>query len=129
MTMPLHQTYFQVRDYECDIQGIVNNGVYMNYLEHARHEFLKANNIDFAQLAKQKINLVVVRAELDYKQSLKSSDKFSVQTYVENGTQLKFTFNQAIYRQEVLMLKAKITGVALNDKHKPFVFTPLQETF
>jgi len=38
---------FQVRDYECDLQGIVNNAVYLHYLEHTRHEFLKQSGIDF----------------------------------------------------------------------------------
>ena len=52
---------FKVRHYECDLQGIVNNSVYFNYLEHARHEFLFANGVDFALLAKQKVNLVVIR--------------------------------------------------------------------
>ncbi len=31
---------FTVRDYECDLQGIVNNAVYLNYLEHTRHQYL-----------------------------------------------------------------------------------------
>ena len=48
-----------VRDYECDLQGVVNNAVYQNYLEHARHEYLKDIGIDFAALAAQRINLVV----------------------------------------------------------------------
>ncbi len=61
---------FKVRDYELDMQGIVNNSVYFNYLEHARHEFLLAKGVDFAALARDKINLVVVRSEMDYKASL-----------------------------------------------------------
>ena len=39
----------QVRDYECDIQGIVNNAVYQNYLEHCRHKFLNSVGLDFTQ--------------------------------------------------------------------------------
>ena len=53
-----------VRDYECDFQGIVNNAVYQNYLEHARHLFIKQCGIDFITLSKQGINLVVVRVEM-----------------------------------------------------------------
>lgn len=45
----------EVRDYECDLADGVNNSVYMNYLEHARHMLLKQGGIDFAALARQKI--------------------------------------------------------------------------
>lgn len=31
-----------VRDSECDLQGVVNNAIYQNYFEHARHQFLLA---------------------------------------------------------------------------------------
>ena len=38
-----------VRDYECDLQGVVNNATYQNYLEHARHKYLQNSKIkDFA---------------------------------------------------------------------------------
>lgn len=37
---------FDVRDYECHMEGIVNDAVYLNYLEHVRHVFLKPSGID-----------------------------------------------------------------------------------
>lgn len=110
-----------VRDYECDIQGIVNNGVYQNYLEHARHQYLKQIGIDFAAFAKQGINLVVVRAELDYKCPLLSGDTFIVGINMRRESRIKFAFYQDIFRvpDKRLIMNAKIIGTALNSRGRP----------
>ncbi len=114
---------FKVRDYECDMQGIVNNSVYQNYLEHTRHEFLLSKGIDFAELTRQKVNLVVLRAELDYKQSLVSGDEFYVDVDVVQSSRVRFDFLQNIYRKQdqKLILAAKITGTSVNERGRPFV--------
>jgi len=122
---------FKVRDYECDMQGIVNNSVYQNYLEHARHEYLLDKGIDFAELARQKINLVVLRAELDYKLPLVSGDEFYVDVRVEQQSRVRFDFLQNIYRKRdnKLMLAAKITGTSLNERGRPFVPEVIEQLF
>lgn len=114
---------FKVRDYECDIQGVVNNGVYQNYLEHARHEFLLENGINFAELAKKDINLVVVRAELDYRYPLRSGDRFWVGVNFVQSSKVRFDFIQDIFRipDGKLIMNAKITGTALNERGRPFI--------
>ncbi|MCW8827893.1 MAG: acyl-CoA thioesterase [Gammaproteobacteria bacterium] len=112
-----------VRDYECDIQGIVNNGIYQNYLEHARHVYLKQIGVDFAALAKEGIHLVVVRAELDYKQPLQTGDDFVVGLNMKRESQLRFAFYQDIFRlpDKNLILSAKIIGTALNPQGRPAI--------
>lgn len=111
----------RVRDYECDIQGVVNNSVYQNYLEHARHEFLLANNVNFAEITAQGINLVVMRAELNYKTSLRPQDDFYITVECVRESRLKFAFIQHIYRSsdDKLVLQAKITGTGVNAKGRP----------
>ena len=46
----IYELKMKVRDYECDLQGIVNNANYQHYLEHTRHEFLTSVGISFARL-------------------------------------------------------------------------------
>jgi acyl-CoA thioester hydrolase len=110
-----------VRDYECDLQGIVNNGVYQNYLEHVRHLYLKHVGVDFAEYARQGINLVVVRAELDYRHPLTSGDRFVVGLDFVRESKLRFAFIQQIRRlpDGKPVLDARIIGTALNARGRP----------
>jgi acyl-CoA thioester hydrolase len=105
----------KVRDYEVDLQGIVNNAVYQHYLEHARHEFLISRNIDFAALHAQGKDLIVTRIEIDYKYPLKSRDKFKVTLRVNKEGPLKIIFEQTILRlpDSKVIIEARVTGICL----------------
>ena len=120
--MSIFTMVMAVRDYECDMQGIVNNAVYQNYLEHARHEFLKAHGLDFVQLTARQINVVVVRAELDYRRSLRSGDVFRVTVETERESRLRLTFVQRIVHAESgqTMLDARLVTTAVNPKGRPY---------
>jgi len=111
----------EVRNYECDLQGIVNNAVYQHYLEHARHLFLRSRGLDFAELAGQGINLVVVRIELDYLHPLRSGDGFSVSVVLERVSRLRFGFRQEIHRLSDgrPVLRGWVIGTAINERGRP----------
>lgn len=111
----------RVRDYECDVQGVVNNSVYQNYFEHARHEFLLTNGVDFSDLAARGINLMVTRVELDFKRSLRPKNDFYVTVEVEKVSRIQYAFVQNIYLadSDQLMVSARTIGVAVNAKGRP----------
>jgi acyl-CoA thioester hydrolase len=103
-----------VRDYECDLQGVVNNANYLHYLEHARHEFLISKGISFVQLHEEGIDLIVTKVEIDYKYPLKSRDKIIVRLSIQREGNVRIVFIQDIYRlpDEKHVAHAKVTGVA-----------------
>jgi acyl-CoA thioester hydrolase len=111
-----------VRDHECDMQGVVNNAVYQNYLEHARHEFLRMRGLDFARLTQQGIIVVVVRAEIDYVQSLRSGDHFQVTAQPVLESRIRLVFNQQIISPECgrLYTRARIVTTAVNERGRPW---------
>ncbi|MBU0480863.1 MAG: acyl-CoA thioesterase [Proteobacteria bacterium] len=131
MTEYLYRLDFQVRDYELDMQGIVNNSVYQNYLEHTRHEFLKEYGIDFAAFTRDRINLVVMRIEIDYKFPLQSGDRFWIGLNMHKESRLRFVFLQDIYRlpDDKPILKARATGTSLNQNGRPTVSVELEQAF
>ncbi len=119
---------FSVRDYECDLQGIVNNAVYLNYLEHTRHQYLLSQKIDFAKLHDEGIDLVVSRIEIDYKFSLSSDDIFVVKLNTRREGLLKLVFEQDIYKlpENKHVVHAKVIGVGLK-KGRPIKVEDIPE--
>ncbi len=105
---------FEVRDYECDAQGIVNNANYQHYMEHTRHRFIQTVNLDFMELTNAGIILVVAKAELQYKQPLRSNDKFVCRLNVEKDG-IRYVFYEDIYRlsDNKLCTKGKFDVVAV----------------
>ncbi|OFE12851.1 hypothetical protein PHACT_06615 [Pseudohongiella acticola] len=126
--MTLFKHRMTVRDYECDMQGVVNNAVYQNYLEHARHEFLKTRGLDFARLTADGIIVVVVRAEIDFLRSLRSGDAFEVSVAPVRESKIRLAFEQTIVHAETaeMMLRARVITTAVNERGRPYLPTALQ---
>jgi len=109
-----------VRDYECDVQGIVNNAVYLNYLEHARHRHLLNLDIDFVEMAAHGSNMVVTRIEVDYLKPLSTGDVFTVTSLMDRLSALRFVFRQDIHIQDGQhILSAVVTGTVIDPDGRP----------
>jgi acyl-CoA thioester hydrolase len=121
-------TTLQVRDYECDMQGIVNNAIYQHYLEHARHCFLKSRGLDFAALTQAGVIIVIARAELDYLQPLRAGDEFTVSVACSRPGRVRLQFDQTITRVSdgARMLQARLIATAVNEWGRPYFPEELQ---
>ena len=108
----IYELPFKVRDYECDLQGIVNNANYQHYTEHTRHEFLSQHGVSFAQLHERGIDAVVAGMQLRFKTPLRSGDEF-VSKLALRKEGIKYVFVQDIYRLSDMRVVFKSTVEAV----------------
>lgn len=110
----LFEIDLKVRDYECDLQGIVNNANYQHYLEHARHEFLLSKGLSFSDFHQRGIDFVVSHVDIDYKSPLRSKDEYTVGLRLEKRG-IRWIFHQDILRKpdRKLCVRAQVVSVAL----------------
>lgn len=104
----VYELRMKVRDYECDLQGIVNNANYQHYIEHTRHEFLTSAGVSFAQLHTEGIDPVVARLTMAFKTPLKSGDEFISKLYLKKEG-IKYVFYQDIFRLPDMKVVIKAT--------------------
>ena len=105
-----------VRDYELDSEGIVNNAIYLHYLEHTRHVFCRQAGYSFAQMEADGFTPVANRVEIDYKTPLRSGDVMESKLWIERRG-VRFIFHQDLFNKATgaPVIKAVISIVCLEN--------------
>ena len=98
----------ETRDYECDIQGIVNNANYQHYLEATRHKWLQQEGFSFQKWHEEGLDVVVNEITMKYKTPLHGQEVFlSCLNLKRDGA--RFVFEQDIYRKSDMKLCVSAT--------------------
>lgn len=98
----------KTRDYECDVQGVVNNANYQHYLEVTRHEFLQSVGLSFQGLHDQGIDVMVSKVTISYKNSLHGGEVFLSCVNMHRAG-VRYVFEHDIYRKSDMKLCVKGT--------------------
>lgn len=105
----------KVRDYEVDVQGIVNNARYLHYLEHTRHEFCDMAGTSFREMHAEGIDPVLSRVEIDYLTPLRLGETMTSCLNISRRGP-RFIFQQDIYNSRgESVVKALVTVVVLEN--------------
>ncbi len=104
----------ETRDYECDIQGIVNNANYQHYLEATRHKWLQAQGCSFQKWHDEGLDVVVAEITMKYKTPLHGQEAFLSCLNVRREG-VRYIFEQDIYRKSDMKLcvSAQVSAVCM----------------
>lgn len=103
-----HITPLTVRPYECDSYGHVNHAVYVNYLEHARMEFLHAAGFDYEGLIAAGFFTVISRLDISYRSPAYAGDALEIETESREVRRVSGIFHQRIRRGDSAVAEADV---------------------
>jgi acyl-CoA thioester hydrolase len=114
-----------VRGYETDVQGHLNQSVYLNYAEHARWSLLQAAGITQSRLISTGVGPVALETTIRYRRELLAGDEVDVTCAFEWGDGKTFRMHQTIRKTDGTVA-AEITAVGglLDLKARRLVASP-----
>lgn len=128
----MFKEFFEVRDNEVDIQGVVNHTNYPIYMAHARHKFLHEIGLNFNQMALDNQLLFLTSSNIEYKKSLKPNDKFYVTCSIAKSGAIRVSFEQEIrlVQNDELIAKGINIGVCMDgNRNRPYIPELLSKHF
>ena len=111
----IFECQIEVRDYELDAEGIVNNANYLHYFEHTRHCFCKSEGFSFADIRKQGLDPVLAKITVGYRTPLVSGDVVTSRLSMRRQGP-RFIFDQWLINEKgELVAEGEITVVTLKN--------------
>ncbi len=94
----VHTSRFEARSYEVDSYRHLNNGVYANWFEQGRLDYLKSLGFSYDGFADRRQWIVVARTEIDFRAPLHGSDTVELDTQVVALGRSSVRFRQVMRR-------------------------------
>lgn len=110
----------EVRGYELDAQGILNNAHYLHYFDHVRIKHLYSKGVDWNEWHNDGFDILLAHVDMAIKASLIAHDAFYITSRIERAGKIKILFKQQIYRKsdDKLVADATNTVVCVSTKTK-----------
>lgn len=118
----------KVRDYEVDSEGIVNNAVYLHYLEHSRHEFCEWAGLSFREMHASGIDPVLSKVTIEYRHPLGLGERFVSKLALGRRGPL-FIFYQDLFKEDGSPVVSAVVEVACLESGRLTRGMPLVEAF
>jgi acyl-CoA thioester hydrolase len=97
----------------------VNNANYLNYLEYARYEFLRAVGFDYPAAVKAGYGVYIARVEIDYKKPALADDELTIKSWPIKKGAVSGVIAQEIRRGEDIIVTAKVTWAFVDSRGQP----------
>ena len=105
---------------DTDAGGVVYYANYLKYLERARTEALSTIGLSNTKIKNDFGALIIVKScNIEYKKSAYLEDDLQIKSFVQSTSKTSFLMNQLIFKNEDLILEAKVHLVFINEKFKP----------
>ena len=102
---------------DTDAGGVVYYANYLKYLERARTEALSTIGLSNTKIKNDFGALIIVKScNIEYKKSAYLEDDLQIKSFVDSTSKTSFLMNQSIFKDEELIVEAKIHLVFINEK-------------
>jgi acyl-CoA thioester hydrolase len=113
--MPIEHTIeIRVRYPEADAMGYLHHSRFLQYFEIGRIELLRSRGHSYADLEKQGIFFVVVKAQLSFKAPARFDDLLSLTTRLVKQTHVRYDHAYELRHGNVLVAEGTTTIACVN---------------